>query len=408
MRGKGLTLEILRVALDSIRSNKLRSSLTMLGIVIGIGAVITMVALGEGAQANVQEQIARMGTDVLSVQPGSGWFNRGRGNQAIMTVDDVELVATEASAVSRVAPQMDENYPVEYGRANGNFRVVGTSAEYPEVSNSDVELGRFFDPSEDQGRRRVAVLGGAIPEALGLRPIDLLGEEILIRNVRFEVVGILAERGSGGGPGGSQDDRIFVPLKTAQFRLMGTDRVGSFDASVAPGASMDVAMLQIEETLRRAHRLRPGDENDFWIQNRAELLTTFEETGRTFTYLLAGIAAVSLLVGGIGIMNIMLVSVSERTKEIGLRKSLGARRRDILLQFLVEALVLCLAGGILGILLAMAASEGFSRLAGWDMLIPLDAVVLAVAFSGAVGLFFGIWPARRAAVLDPIDALRYE
>ncbi|MDX1566779.1 MAG: ABC transporter permease [Longimicrobiales bacterium] len=408
MRGEGLTMEILRVAFGSIRSNKLRSGLTMLGIVIGIGAVITMVALGEGAQARVEEQIARMGTDVLTVQAGQGWFRRGGSRDAaFLTVEDAEQVLREASSISRVAPRMDQSYPVEFGPVNGNFRIVGTSPSYLDVSRSEVAMGRFFSQDENRGRRRVAVLGSAIPEALGVQPLELLGQTVLIRNVRFEVVGIMAERGSQG-PGPSQDDQVFVPVNTARFRLMGTERIGSFDAQVAPGAPMDLATLQIEESLRRAHRLRPGDENDFWIQNRADLLTTFQETSQTFTFLLAGIAAVSLLVGGIGIMNIMLVSVSERTKEIGLRKALGARRRDILIQFLAEALTLCIVGGILGILFAAGASELVSRTADWEMAVPLDAVVLAVAFSGAVGLFFGLWPARRAAVLDPIDALRHE
>ncbi|NIP58653.1 MAG: FtsX-like permease family protein [Gemmatimonadetes bacterium] len=378
----------------------------MLGIVIGIAAVITMVALGEGAQAAVQERIARMGTDVLTVRPGTGWFNRGRRDDAHMTVEDAGIVARNASSVARVAPEMDTNFQVEFGRVNGNFRIVGTSEAYPAVSRDRVAMGRFFDGEENQGRRRVAVLGAAVPEALGVEALELIGRQISIRRIAFEVVGIMEERGSGGRF--SSDNQIFVPLKTAQFRLMGTDRIESFDATVAPGASMEVAMMQIEETLRRSHRLRPGDPNDFWIQNRAELLGTFQETSRTFTYLLAGIAVVSLLVGGIGIMNIMLVSVSERTGEIGLRKALGARHRDILVQFLTEALVLCLAGGLLGILIGAGAAEAFSRVAGWNMLISPEAVALAVAFSAAVGLFFGIWPARRAARLDPIDALRYE
>ena len=406
MRGAGITVEVLRVALDSIRSNKLRSLLTMLGIVIGIAAVITMVALGEGAQRAVQEQISSLGTDVLTVRPGSGWFSRGRRDEAHLTVDDVQIVQRDAPTVARVAPEMDQNFQVEFGAANGNFRVVGTSASYTDVSRMELRYGRFFGPDENQGRRRVAVLGSAVPEALGLEPLEMVGRQLSIRNIDFEVIGIMEEQGGTGWF--SPDEQIFVPLSTAQFRLMGTDRIESFDAQVADGASMDVAMMQIEESLRRAHRLRPGDDNDFWIQNRAELLGTFQETSRTFTYLLAGIATVSLVVGGIGIMNIMLVSVSERTKEIGLRKALGARRRDVLVQFLLEALVLCVAGGSLGILLGSGAARAFSEFANWNTAISVEAVVLAVIFSMAVGLFFGLWPARRAARLDPIDALRYE
>ena len=406
MKGKGFLLEVLRVATDAIRGNKLRSALTMLGIVIGIAAVITMVALGEGAQRAVQEQIASMGTDVLTVRPGSGWFNRGHGDRARMTMDDMDVVRREVTAVSHLAPEMDETLSVEFGASSADVRVKGTSAEYTEVQNADLAIGRFFTVDENQGQRRVAVLGSAVPDALGRSAMELVGRHISIRNIRFEVIGIMEEQGGTGWF--SVDDQIFIPIRTAQFRVMGSEEIESFDATVAPGASMDIAMMQIEEALRRSHRLRPGDENDFWIQNRAELVGTFEETSRTFSYLLAGIAAVSLIVGGIGIMNIMLVSVSERTREIGLRKALGARRRDVLLQFLVEALLLCLAGGVVGILLGTGASRAFSSFAGWNTAVSPEAVGLAVLFSAAVGVFFGIWPARRASRLDPIEALRYE
>ncbi len=401
-----LFLEIVRVALDAIRANKLRSFLTMLGIVIGVGAVIAMVALGEGAQRAVEEQIARLGTNVLTVRPGQGFFRGVRSGDARLTVDDAEAVARDAPAVLAVAPEMQSSVQVKHGNTNANVRVLGTTPNFTRVNNYDVAYGRFFDEAENSGRRRVAVLGGAVPAVLGGSGRDMVGRRITIGNVAFQVVGILEEKGGSGWF--NEDEQIFVPLQTARFRLMGTDRLRAFNALIADRTSMSLAMMQIETVLRREHRLALGKDNDFWIQDRAELLGTQQETTRTFTILLASIAGVSLLVGGIGIMNIMLVSVTERTREIGVRKALGATRRAVLLQFLLEATVLCLVGGALGIAFGFGASAALSSLAGWNTAVSPDAVLLAVVFSATVGLFFGIWPARRAARLDPIVALRYE
>ena len=399
--------EILRVAMDAIRANKLRSFLTMLGIVIGVGAVITMVALGEGAQRQVENQIESLGTNVLTVRPGQGMFRGVRGgSNARLTTEDVEAVRRGAPALVGVAPEMQGQLQVQFGRNNASVRILGTTPNYADVENHTLQLGRFFDESEDRGRRRVAVLGGAVPAVLNTDAAELVGRTISIRNISFEVVGVLEEKGGSGWF--NQDEQIFVPLETAQFRLLGTDRVSQFKVVVESEAAIPVAMVQIEDVLRREHRLPLGRENDFWISDSVQFLEMAQETTQTFTMLLAGIAAVSLLVGGIGIMNIMLVSVTERTKEIGVRKALGATRRAVLLQFLLEATTLCMTGGILGVAFAYGAAEMLSRSAGWTMAIAPQAIGLAVVFAAAVGVFFGLWPARRAARLDPIVALRYE
>ncbi len=401
-----LLFEIIRVALESLRANKLRSFLTMLGIIIGVAAVITMLALGSGAQRAVQEQIAQLGTDVLTVRPGQAWFRGARSTSAELTMDDAEAVSREAPLVADVAPEMTSSEQVEHGATNANLRIMGTTANYTQVNHFPVPLGRFFTREEDQGRRRVAVLGGAVPEVLAGEPIELVGRSIRIDNVPFEVVGVLEKKGGTGWF--NQDEVILVPLQTARFRIKGDDTIDRFNAAVTDPAMMSAAMAQIEQVLRRQHRLRVGQENDFWIQDRTELLGTQQETTRTFGWLLAGIAAVSLIVGGIGIMNIMLVSVTERTREIGVRKALGATRRAILVQFLLEALVLCVLGGLVGIAVGIGASMGLSHAASWNTDVSGLAIALAVLFSGMVGLFFGLWPANRAARLDPIEALRYE
>ncbi len=401
-----LFFEILRVAMDAIRANKLRSLLTMLGIVIGVGAVITMVALGEGAQRAVEEQIARLGTNVLTIRPGQGMFGGVRGgSDARLTVEDAAAIAAAPSIVS-IAPEMRGQLQVQFGRSNANVRIMGTTANYADVNNYRVAVGRFFDESENAGRKRVAVLGGAVPAVLGTDATSIVGHTISIRNITFEVVGVLEEKGAQGWF--NEDEQLYVPLQTAQFRLLGTDRLGGIKIVVENRGVIPIAMVQVEEILRRAHRIPLGKENDFWISDSQQFLQTQQETTQTFTMLLAGIAAVSLLVGGIGIMNIMLVSVTERTKEIGVRKALGATRKAVLLQFLLEATTLCLVGGILGIAFSYLAARLLSQFAGWQMAIAPESVGLAVLFAGAVGVFFGMWPARRAARLDPIAALRYE
>jgi putative ABC transport system permease protein len=400
--------EIIAVALGAIRANTLRAFLTALGIVIGVAAVITMVALGTGAQKAVQEQIQNLGTNLLSVYSGQS-FRRGvaSAERVSLTSADADALARDANGLNAVVPEISRDLQVKFGNQNVNVRVNGTVPEFAPVNNYRVAHGRMFTAGDGEARKRVAVLGFAVPTMLGANGAAMIGQQLHIRGIPFEIAGVLQEKGSTSS-WNNPDEQILIPLQTAEFRIFGSDRLRSITVQVAHPDSINVAMIEIERVLRREHAIRPGAENDFNIRNRADYLATFEETTKTFTFLLAGIAAVSLIVGGIGIMNIMLVSVTERTREIGVRKALGATRANIMLQFLVEALVLCMLGGALGILVGSGGAVALSRLANWNTLISLKAIMLAFAFSAGVGVFFGLWPARRAARLDPIEALRYE
>ena len=400
--------EIIGVALGAIRANKLRSILTMLGIVIGVGAVITMVALGTGAQKAVQDQIEALGTTLLSVYPGQS-FRHGVAsqNRVSLTTDDAVALARDARGLVAVVPELSRNQQVEFGSANINVNVNGTVPDFIKVNNYEVAFGRMYTTGDGEARKRVAVLGYAVPEMLSANGAAMLGQQITIRGIPFEIVGVLKEKGVTGS-WNDPDEQILIPLETAQYRIFGSDRIRSVTVEASHPDSMTLAMIEIERVLRREHAIRPGEDNDFQIRNRSEFLATIEETTRTFTFLLGSIAFVSLMVGGIGIMNIMLVSVTERTREIGVRKALGATKRNIMLQFLVEALALCMLGGVIGIVVGSGGAVALSKLANWNTLISAQAVILAFAFSVFVGLFFGLWPAKRAAALDPIEALRYE
>ena len=403
-----LFFEIIMVAMGAVRANVLRSALTTLGIVIGIAAVITMVALGEGAQQRVQEEINRMGTTILTVRPGQQmWGGVSRGD-AELSVDDAIALRAQSNGLLKVSPEQQSRMQVTYKRWNSNTTIMGVWPEYFEMYDHELKVGRFFDQGEIQGRRRVAVLGSNLPEDLGETPPELLvGETIQIRGVLFEVIGVLAEKGDAAWV--RPDDQIFVPQSTAQYRVMGgRDRLNSIYAATETPAELDMAFAEIDRIVRREHRIKAGEDADFNIRNSSDLLETFNANNQTFALLLAGIAGVSLLVGGIGIMNIMLVSVTERTREIGVRKALGATRKAIMTQFLVEALFLCIMGGMLGVAVGYGAAEVMTRVAQWDTAVAPAAVLTAIGFSAGVGLFFGLWPARRAALLDPIDALRYE
>jgi len=398
--------EGVRVALDGLRANVLRSLLTTLGIIIGIAAVVTMVALGMGAQRAVQDRIAALGPTILNVFSGQD-FRGGvaiNGAQSLTYADDTAL-EHGARYIVGVVPELQRNFQIKFGDHNVNQDVIGTTPDFVVVRNYRLASGRMFTAGEAAALRRYAVLGSIIPAQLQTTADQITGRDIQIGPFPFTVIGVLSEKG--GGPG-SNDDDVLIPFQTARFRVIGTDRLRTITVKAIAVDSMSLAMIEIERVLRRQHKLRPGTDSDFRIRNQRDVLMTLEATTQTFKSLLAGVAAVSLLVGGIGIMNIMLVSVTERTREIGVRMAIGARRRDVMFQFVIEAVVLCLIGGVVGILLGAAGAVLLSRVAHWNTLIAPSAVLLAFCCSVAVGLFFGIWPARRAANLDPIEALHYE
>jgi putative ABC transport system permease protein len=403
--------EILRVALSALRANKLRSFLTMLGIVIGVAAVIAMIALGRGAEQSVRERIASLGTTLVTVNPGQVRMRGGVASgmdRAALTMEDAEALEVESELAVAIQPEMSRQLQVQYGSRNTNTSIVGVTSNYPQVRNFQVQAGSMFTSGDDAGRRRVAVVGPQVAEDLGLTSPDaLLGEDIRIGSIQFTVVGVLAPKGQGGGFF-NPDDQVLIPIQTARFRLIGSERLRSVNVLAPSEAEIANTMAEVQRILRREHRLRPGQADDFQIRSQADFLTTLGETTQVFSLLLAGIAAVSLLVGGIGIMNIMLVSVTERTREIGIRKALGATRINILLQFLIEAVVLCLLGGIVGILLGTGMATGLRIGFGWNTSVAPSSILLAFLFAAAVGILFGVWPARRAASLDPIVALRYE
>jgi putative ABC transport system permease protein len=400
--------ETVRVAFESLRANKLRSALTMLGIVIGVAAVIAMVALGNGAANAVKDRIARLGTTVLQINPQRVQQGGvGTSTAAKLSMPDVTAIAEHAANVVGVNQQQDRPLQIVWRNKNTNVQVTGTASNFLGVRGFAMADGRMFTNAEDRARARVAVLGADVLPLLDVISGEtIIGETIRIASRQFTVIGVMARKGTTGF--GDADEQVLIPFETGRFQVFGTDRINDIWARVESEDSLAAAMGEIQTVLRRSHRLRPDQPNDFSIRNQADLLNVLSETTATFTALLAGIAAVSLLVGGIGIMNIMLVSVTERTREIGIRKALGATRRTILLQFLVEAVVLCVAGGAIGVVAGAGASTILRQSFGWDAAIDVSAILLAFAFAAAVGIVFGVWPATRAASLDPIDALRYE
>jgi putative ABC transport system permease protein len=398
--------EIIRVAFESIVANLFRGILTMLGIIIGVSAVITMLAAGAGAQQRIDDQIAALGANILTLTESQFRSMGVARDQMTLLVDDLVPLQQNTRYLDAIVPELRNRGQLKFGSSNTNARLVGTSYQYHELYRFPLAFGRFFTQEEDVQKHRVAVLGAEIPRQLETGAEALIGQIIQLNSRPFEVIGILAEAGDV--IGGRPDTSIYIPLFTAEQRVLGTGELDDISVRVVDGVSLERAMVDIERVMRTEHKILPGEPNDFAIVDRRQFLATQQEAQQTFTFLLASIAGVSLLVGGIGIMNIMLVSVTERTREIGIRMALGATRPNILLQFLVESVALCLLGGVLGILMGIGLAVALSRYAGWQTFISPQSVIMAFAFSIIVGLFFGSWPAHRASRLDPIEALRYE
>jgi len=403
-----------RIAVRSLRVNKLRSALTMLGIIIGVSAVIAMVGVGAGAQARVAEQIQSLGSNLIIALSGSasaGGIRLGTGSQLTISEDDANAIAREIPSVQVAASSVRGSAQVVYGNLNWSTVIQGVTPVYFEARDWPVVDGRQISAEDVDGATKVALVGQTT--ALNLfGEAESVGQIIRIKKVPFTVIGMLDRKGQSSW-GQDQDDVILIPISTAKKKVLGTSQanpraVGSISIKIRAGEDMAEAESQIRALLRQRHRLQPFQDDDFWLRNLSEVLQTQEESSKVMTYLLAAIASVSLLVGGIGIMNIMLVSVTERTREIGLRMAVGARRRHILLQFLIEAVTLSLIGGIVGIAFGLGGSRAISYFAEWRTLVAPGAIVLAFGFAAGIGIFFGFYPARKASRLDPIEALRYE
>jgi putative ABC transport system permease protein len=403
------TPTLVKVAAQSIRKNAMRALLTMLGIVIGVGAVIVMVAVGHGAQSRIEEQIQNLGTNMIVVTPGSsaqGGVSQGAGTFNRLTADDAELLKQQSTLLAAVSPVIFTRAQVIGGEGNWRTQINGVATDYQQIRDWPLESGEFFSDGDVRTMRKVALLGSTV--AKNLYPgVDPVGQQIQIRNVPFTVAGVLTTKGQTAS-GTDQDDVVLVPHTTAQARLAGRSFIGQILANTFSPSDVAAAQEEMRAIMRESHRLAAGDADDFTVRNQTELADAASGTTEVMSYLLAAIASISLLVGGIGIMNIMLVSVTERTREIGIRLAIGARGSDVLKQFLVESVVMSLVGGVIGLLVGFGGAALLGRLTGWSTSTPIEAVLIAVGFSAAVGVFFGYYPARKAAALNPIEALRYE
>ena len=402
-------IEIFRIAFDALLRNKMRSLLTMLGIIIGVVAVIAVIAIGQGAQAQVDAQISTLGTNVLLIFPGSmtsGAVRGGGGTGTALTEEDGEAIKEQCPAVAFISPLLRSGAQVVYGDANWGTSTQGGSPDYFAIRDWRIDQGEFFGEADVRGATKVCLLGQTVVQQL-FTDEDPVGKTIRIKSIPFRVVGTLKPKGQNM-MGQDQDDIILVPYTTLQKRLIGHTHSWGYTASARSKAEIMDAQQQITDLLRARHRLGPADDNDFTVRTQTEIAQASSDASNTMNMLLITIASVSLIVGGIGIMNIMLVSVTERTREIGVRMSIGARKSDILIQFLMEAIVMSMLGGAIGIALGISGSNIISKFAGWPTFVSTNSILLAVFFSMTVGIFFGFYPARKASQLSPMEALRYE
>ena len=404
-------LMIIRVAFRALVRNKMRAALTMLGIIIGVSAVIAMVSIGQGAQASVQAQIEGIGTNLLFLSAGAqnvGGVRSGTGDSGTntLTVEDLEAIRREVPSVSMVTPSVNSRSQLVFGNMNWNTSVTGVSEQYPDIRKWPVQSGDFFTESDVRTAARVIVIGQTIADNL-FSGGDAVGETVRVMNLPFRVVGVMSRKGQDP-QGRDQDDVAFAPYTSVQKKILGSSRLQiAFVSAISQDATY-TAQMQITDLLRQRHKLSPGDPDDFTVRNMSDVAEAANQTNSIMTMLLGSIASVSLLVGGIGIMNIMLVSVTERTREIGIRMAIGARSSAVRSQFLIESIVLSLTGGLVGIVLGIIVSIAIPRMLGWPTLVSTISIIGSVVFSAIVGIFFGYYPARKAAALDPIEALRYE